>query len=158
MQSNIFNIKKFGVLKQLVILSLGLFGIVHADQYRPTKYKCPNDMYILKFDAIPSAPKPQACVGHNLLDSYSCKILACDQPGSKCSKVKLIDSQNVDNQTLYHGLITTPSVWYQQCPRLHSGCVDGFGQVPDTYVEVKSVTCFSADGKTTVISADNSQN
>ena len=45
------------------------------------------------------------------------------------------------NPELYQKFFTTPSKWHQSCPTIHSGCSDGWGQKPDSYIKVRYFVC-----------------
>jgi hypothetical protein len=112
---------------------------------------CPAGTFVSSVDADTSAIKPQACCGSNAGFGYCCHIDDCNKGGGSCSKAQYINQLSSKNPPLYGGVVTTPAHWYQGCPDVHSGCNEGWGQVPDTYIVVRSITCTNDISKVGIV-------
>ncbi len=109
---------------------------------------CPVGTFVSAVDHDNSAITPSPCCGNNdpVFGSagYCCHIDGCEKGGGSCSTVQYTDPLSgyaLYGAELFQGIVTTPSRWYQGCPTVHTGCNEGWGQVSDTYIVVRSITC-----------------
>ncbi len=109
---------------------------------------CPAGTFVSAIDKDDYAIIPKPCCGNNdpIFGSspYCCHIDSCNKGGGSCAMVQytdLLSGYSLYQAKLYQGIISTPAHWYQGCPSLHMGCNEGWGQVSDTYVVVRSITC-----------------
>ncbi len=113
------------------------------DSYNSVSAMCPAGTFVYRVDADSAAITPGPC--------GSCHIDPCNKGGGACSTVQEINPLASPNPILYSGIQTTPSRWYQGCPTIHPGCNEGWGNAPDTYIIVRSMTCTNDISKVGVI-------
>lgn len=129
------------------------YMVTQFDAEKPTNVMCPDGMFVSSVDADSGAIVPKTCSGTNYIPwpvHYDCGVEGCNYKGRECSKVQPVsyyDPNHKGNFSLYQGITTTPTTWYQRCPGAHGGCKEDWGQVPNTYVIVRSVTCTSDSSK-----------
>lgn len=114
------------------------------NSYNPIQANCPVGTFVSDISADSSAIKPTPCCGANTGIGFCCHIDDCTKGGGSCSKIEYItplSGYSNYNIPLFQGIQTTPSRWYQGCPTVHSDCNEGWGQNPDTYIIVRSITC-----------------